>query len=126
MYNSQQPDGFVVLVVEDEYFIADEIEQALRAEGVEVLGPVAYVSEALSQIEAHRVDAVILDINLRGELAFAVADELAARSIPFVFATGYDPQVTPERHRAVPRWEKPYDIGSLIAYISELRSASRS
>lgn len=126
MDNSQQQDRFVVLVVEDEYFIAEEIAQALKAHGVEVLGPVADISDALSQIELRRVDAAILDINLRGELAFAVADELAARSIPFVFATGYDSQVTPERHKAVPRWEKPYDVGSLTQHIAGLKSARRS
>lgn len=121
MTNSQQQSDFLVLVVEDEYFIADEIAQALEAAGVGILGPVAELHEALRLIDVQRVDAVVLDINLRGELAFALADELSARSISFVFATGYDPLVIPERHRSVLRWEKPYDVQAISEHIANLR-----
>jgi len=119
--DNEQKDGFVVLVVEDEYFIANEISEALQEVGANILGPVGKLDEALRLIEAHRIDAVVLDINLRGELAFSVGDELAARGIPFVFATGYDPLIIPQRHRNVSRWEKPYDASTLSRYVIRLK-----
>lgn len=43
-------------------------------------------------------------------LAGLRADALQQRNVPFVFATGYDPEVIPERHRHVPLCEKPLDM----------------
>ncbi len=41
-------------------------------------------------------DGAILDIQLRGEKSYSVADAPGVRSIPFVFAIGYDPAMIPE------------------------------
>jgi CheY-like chemotaxis protein len=80
-----------VLLVEDELLVAMEMEEALRDLGCEVLGPAATVEEALrlAQSEAGRIDAAVLDINLAGRPSFPVADLLAGRGVPVVFATGY-------------------------------------
>src|ERR687884_246780 len=80
-----------VLVVEDEYFVADDIARMLKKAGAEVLGPVPTRDEALGLLRtAERVDAAVLDINLRGEMVYPVADALRERGVPFIFATGYD------------------------------------
>jgi CheY-like chemotaxis protein len=103
-----------VLVVEDEYFVADEMALALRALGAEIVGPVPTRDQALRIVEsAERIHAAILDINLRGESVFPVADILGERGIPFVFATGYDETAIPATYRDLPRWEKPFDPASL-------------
>jgi PAS domain S-box-containing protein len=83
--------GRRVLLVEDELLVAMEMEEALRDLGCEVLGPAATVEEALrlAQSEAGRIDAAVLDINLAGRPSFPVADLLAGRGVPVVFATGY-------------------------------------
>ena len=39
----------------------------------------------------------------------SAADALLARGVPFVFATGSDPQLIPDRYKGVTRFEKPYD-----------------
>lgn len=102
--------GCRVLVVEDEFFIADDLHLALVGCGAEVLGPVPSCEDALEIIAvAQPLDFAVLDINLSGELAFPVADALAAAGIPFVFATGYEQMIVPERFRQVRRWEKPFD-----------------
>lgn len=97
-----------VLLVEDEYFIAAELHTALASRGAEVVGPAATVTDALALIaEAGHLDGAVLDINLRGELAYEVADALLTRDIPFVFTTGYDEAVIPPRFLDVVRCEKP-------------------
>ncbi len=103
-----------VLVVEDEFFLADDMAEALRALGAEVVGPAPTRDLAMSLLAGERVDAAVLDINLRGETIFPVADALRARGVPFVFATGYDEAATPPAYRNVPRWEKPFDPEELV------------
>jgi CheY-like chemotaxis protein len=99
-----------ILVVEDEYFIADDMACALRELGAEVVGPVPTKEKALAVVALdEKLDAAVLDINLRDATAFAVADALNARGIPFVFSTGYASAHVPSEHRDVPRWEKPFD-----------------
>jgi len=102
--------GRWVLVVEDEYFLADDIVRGLEANGAKVIGPVGDVDDALDLIdEAECLDAAVLDLNLRGEMAYPVADVLLERGIPFVFATGYDNASIPARYHSVNRCEKPVD-----------------
>ena len=96
-----------VLVVEDEYFIADEIAGALERYGARVAGPAPDV-EAARRLLDGGVDCAVLDINLKGEMVFGFAEELEARGVPFVFATGYDQSAVPSEYQDVPRWEKPF------------------
>ena len=107
-----------VLIVEDEYFIADDLAQALEQQGVEVLGPEGDAGEALALIAREHVDRAVLDINLHGEMVFEVARELRSRGIPFVFATGYAANVVPHGLADVPRWEKPFDAIDLARWLS--------
>lgn len=103
-----------VLVVEDEYFIADDMAKALEKLGAEVVGPVPRRDKALMLLSSGEgIDAAVLDINLRGEEVFPVADALAERGIPFVFATGYDPSSVPVAYADVSRWEKPFNPDAL-------------
>jgi CheY-like chemotaxis protein len=113
--------GHRVLVVEDEYFIADDLARALAMLGATVLGPVPSEEEALALIEAPEPpELAILDLNLRGAASFALAQRLEERGIPFLFATGYERSSVPARFAAVPRWEKPYDPASLARAVAGL------
>lgn len=106
--------GCRVLVVEDEFFIADDLAVALAARGAEVVGPAPTGEAALAFLDGGgRIDLAVLDINLQGRLVFPVADLLAARAIPFLFATGYTAASVPARFQGVPRWEKPFDPAAL-------------
>jgi CheY-like chemotaxis protein len=96
-----------VLVVEDEYLVAMDMSAWLEAAGAYVVGPASNVNAALDVLERTELDCAILDVNLRGEMAYPVADALAARGIPFVFTTGYDARVMPPRFAGVKRCEKP-------------------
>ena len=102
-----------VLVVEDDYFIAQEVARHFADGGLEVVGPCNNVEEALAAIDEARPDAAVVDINLHGDMAYGVADALVARNIPFVFATGYDATMIPERFEDVPRCLKPVILDDL-------------
>lgn len=102
--------GCRILVAEDEYLIAFEVRDALISAGAEVLGPVPSVDDAAALLKREaKIDAAVLDINLRGDMVFAVADMLQERAIPLVFATGYDTESLPARFDGATRLKKPLE-----------------
>lgn len=107
-------EGLRLLVVEDEYFIAIDTAETLTAAGAVVIGPVANTEDALTLLaEGGAPDGGVLDLNLGGERTFAVADALAERGIPFVFATSYEKADMPPRHAGVPHCKKPIDAATV-------------
>jgi DNA-binding response OmpR family regulator len=108
--------GRRVLIVEDEYLLADDFRQILADHGAEVLGPVATLGEGLDIIESDdQIDSAVLDVQLRGEEVFAISAALKSRKIPFVFTTGFGEAKIPTEYWDVPRLEKPFELGALIA-----------
>ena len=90
--------GRRILVIEDEMMVAMLLKDILVDLGCTVLGPAARVEQALAMIEAAgALDAAVLDINLNGQKSYPVADALAARGVPFIFATGYSRHCRDER-----------------------------
>jgi CheY-like chemotaxis protein len=113
--------GRRLLVVEDDYLIATELSESLQTLGLEVVGPVPSVAEALERIEtAGKLDGAVLDINLGAQRVFPVADALAERAVPFVFLTGYDPGVIPQAHSAALCCQKPVDTSLLIRALTKV------
>jgi CheY-like chemotaxis protein len=90
--------GMRILVVEDEYLIADDICQMLDQAGATPLGPAPNVDAALAILKTEaRVDGALLDVNLQGQMAYRIADLLDERAVPYAFATGYERDVLPQR-----------------------------
>ncbi|MDA9434010.1 response regulator [Bradyrhizobium sp. CCBAU 51627] len=113
--------GRRVLVVEDEYFLADDISRVLRSVGADVAGPVGEVEDALRILHDGSVlDGAVLDVNLRSEMVFPIAQELRARHVPFVFTTGYDPVSIAPEFQDVLLWEKPIDVAAMIRGLGRL------
>jgi signal transduction histidine kinase len=123
--------GRLVLVAEDEPLVAMELVETLGALGCRVAGPAATVEEALrlAAAEAGRLSAAVLDVNLHGRAAFPVADLLAARGVPVVWATGYGelPPSGDDRVRAdgpAPSLlRKPLEAGDLAAALRRALAA---
>ena len=112
-------DGRSVLILEDEPVIGFALADMVETIGGRVCGTTFRVAEALELLERQACDAAILDVNIAGERSYPVADALAARGIPFIFATGYGDSEHPERFAKWPTVTKPYGI-------DEIRSALQS
>jgi DNA-binding response OmpR family regulator len=107
-----------ILVVEDEYFLAADLADVLRARGAEVIGPVGTFAEAMKAVESNWIDRAVLDVDLGGELSFPIAERLEAAGIPYVIATGFCAEALPERFRGKPRLEKPFRPEALAAMMA--------
>jgi CheY-like chemotaxis protein len=113
--------GRRVLVIEDEYFIADDMTRALASLGAEVIGPIGEIKEAQRILDAGtRIDGAVLDINIRSEMIFPLARTLRSRNVPFVFTTGYDKGSLGSEFDDVPVWEKPLDIPALVRSLADM------
>lgn len=107
--------GRKLLVVEDDYLIVEALTAALEDRGAEVAGAAGSIDNAIELVHTMpRIDGALLDVNLRGEMVFPVADALRRRGVPFVFTTGYDRSAIPERFRQVDCCEKPVEVGKLL------------
>jgi CheY-like chemotaxis protein len=118
--------GIRVLLVEDQMIVAMQIEDMLRAAGCEVVGPVDTVHAAITLAREKALDLAILDINLDGEKVYPAAEELQARGIPFIFATGYGESTLPEKWRDQPRLSKPFRREQLEQPLRSVAALSRA
>ena len=89
MTESSSLNGRKILVVEDEWLIAQHLSILLEDMGCEVVGPVATVDKAIEKIMAETIDCALLDANLNGTSSAPVVDALAAKNVPFIIITGY-------------------------------------
>jgi DNA-binding response OmpR family regulator len=106
--------GRRVLVIEDEYFLADDIVRALTALGARIVGPYGDLDEATGVLDRDvAIDAAIVDINLKDEMAFPLACTLRSRKVPLVFTSGYDRISIAPEFQDVRLWGKPLDIKAL-------------
>jgi PAS domain S-box-containing protein len=113
--------GRTVLVVEDDYYLANDTAAALRGAGADVLGPCPSEAATRALLEDEAPTHAVLDLNLGGGgPRFEIARLLKARGIPFVFLTGYDPDVIPEEMRDVVRLEKPLPFREIVEAVGQL------
>lgn len=116
--------GCRILVVEDEYMLADELEMELGDAGAVVIGPAGTVKDALAFIGSEqRLDGAVLDVSLRGDFIFPAADILIDQGVPFVFTTGYDTSIMPSRFQHVVRCEKPVNIRNITQALGRVIDA---
>jgi DNA-binding response OmpR family regulator len=112
---SERLRGRRILVVEDEFLIAEELRDALEAHGAVVVGPVAPVSAARAVVASGQgLDGATLDVTLGREKSHEVARALGRRGVPFVILSGYDETGLPEDLRTAPRCQKPFDIRKVL------------
>jgi CheY-like chemotaxis protein len=112
--------GRRILVVEDEMMVLMLIEDMLADLGCESVSTAATVDRALALMDGRTFDVAMLDVNLNGQNSYPVADALATRGIPFVFATGYGDHVTRARYPERPVLQKPFKFERLVETLSGL------
>ena len=102
-----------ILVVEDEPLISMMLEDFLDSLGHRVHATCESVGEAVKAVESGGFEFAILDVNLKGENVWPVAERLRDRKVPFVLATGGHVDPPPAEFASVPVIEKPYTIDRL-------------
>jgi DNA-binding response OmpR family regulator len=115
--------GMTVLVVEDDFIVAHDMQMMIEEQGARVLGPATSLAEALELVANEPPTMAVLDVNLGGELVFPLISELQTRKVPFVFATAYadEDRMFPEAARGAPRLAKPVLPNVLIAQLMRLK-----
>ena len=116
--------GRSILVVEDEMLVLMSIETSLGDLGCTATS-VGTVDDALTKLLDTSFDAAMLDVNLRGEKSYPVADALALRGIPFVFSTGYGHHDDRPDFADRPVLRKPYINDHLVAALSALMGPNK-
>jgi PAS domain S-box-containing protein len=114
--------GCRVLIVEDAVLLALELETGLSEAGATVIGPAYELEEAMALLN-QPIDAAVLDANLNGRSVTPVAEALAQRQVPFVFATGYGETGGAPGGFDAPVIRKPYDVTQVAAAVAELMAA---
>ncbi|WP_179222051.1 response regulator [Inquilinus limosus] len=97
-----------VLIVEDDAWLAAMLADIAASAGVEVVGPVSTLHDAVRIASSERLDAALLDIGLGRTEVYAAADVLEERDIPFAFVTGRTEAEIELLHRGRPVWSKPF------------------
>jgi DNA-binding response OmpR family regulator len=113
-------NGKSVLVVEDEFLLALQLEELLQSRGATVRGPYGRLEDALKAAEREDFDLAILDVNLSGTMVYPLAEHLLERGIPFLFITGYSLTNLPERFRGIRRLNKPCEPAQLAAALRDI------
>ena len=112
--------GLRVLLLDDETLVAMLLEDMLGDLGCEVTHSCARVAQAVEVLTAGaEVDVAILDVNVAGETSAPVAEILAERRTPFLFATGYGSSGTPEGWRDRPTLQKPFSFAEVEIRLRE-------
>lgn len=113
--------GRTVLIVEDDYYLASDTAAALMRAGANVLGPCPTEAAARAFLATQTPTHAVLDLNLGGgSPRFEIARLLKSWEIPFVFLTGYDPDVIPEDMKDVVRLQKPVDFRLVVETVGRL------
>lgn len=120
MTGSKRLGGLSVLIVEDDYFLAEDARHALESAGARVLGPFARIEEAEELVHSTRPDCALLDINLGSGPDFTVAKTLLEQDIPVVFVTGYDAAIIPSELSHVNCLQKPTTPNKIIGAVEQL------
>jgi len=113
--------GLRVLVVEDEMLVLMILEDMLADLGCESVTAAATVAQALALVETDTFDVAMLDMNLGGDRSYPVADALAARGVPFAFATGYGGH-TLDGYGERSMLKKPFQFDELVETLTGLLS----
>ena len=117
---AQRLRGRCVLIVEDEYFLADDLARGFTEEGINIVGPVSSLAQAMALVQEKSIDMAVLDIALDGDEVYDVVDALTERDVPVLFVTGYDREAIPSRYANVPLCQKPAGADEVIAALARI------
>ncbi len=115
-----------VIVVEDNFPIAESLKYLLVSAGFDVVGMTGDIATASSLVTSVAFDVALLDIDVHGETVAPVADAVRVRGKPVVFLSGYgDTEMLPPHLRELPRLEKPAESAGLFAALEAALATPR-
>ena len=120
---AEAPDltSLSVLVVEDEFYLAMDLQEEIERAGGRVVGPVGDVVAGKRALADGGIDCAMIDINLGTGPSFELADALREAEVPFLFLTGYDSAVVPDRFEDIERLLKPAPAAATLHAIARIR-----
>lgn len=119
-----KPPAKRVLLVEDDALIRMLVRDMLEELGFVVTSEAGTLEDAIASSREAGFDFAILDVDLHGKTTVPVADILAARGLPFLFASGHGRHGVPDAHRGAPLLQKPFHsdaLGRAIAAAAAMR-----
>lgn len=113
--------GARILVADDEFLIAMDVEATLLEAGAETVHACGTLAEAAEIATSGELDAAVLDIRLGHETTARVAGLLQQRGVPFVFYSGQPlPSHMQSRFFETSVVVKPVPPGVLVAAVLRL------
>jgi DNA-binding response OmpR family regulator len=111
--------GVRVLIVEDGWHVADALKVSLEKLGMLVAGPVATTEGARRLVNESTPDLALVDVNLKGEMAFGLIDWLHERGVRIIVISGYgDLPSSLEEFAAI--LHKPFTATALLATLQRV------
>jgi DNA-binding response OmpR family regulator len=118
-------EGRRIIVLEDNFLVAELIADTISMRGGTPVGPFTTVDSALDYLqEGGRADAALLDVNL-DRSSFEIAAWLKVLGIPFVFATGHASDIPSEFRDAI-LCCKPFTPAALLIAIRSALSSGEN
>jgi CheY-like chemotaxis protein len=119
------PDGFSLLLVEENMILALDVEDMLLRKGATRVDVVSTSEEALLVLEASRYDAAVLDLKLPQGNIIQLAARLAELGIPFAFCASHGERtLLPDPYAAAVLIHTPCNEAYLMAALARLLSPS--
>ncbi|WP_230533451.1 response regulator [Microvirga roseola] len=106
-----------ILILEDDPFIALDLQMILEGEGHEIVGVFDSINETYEHLEDD-FEYALLDIDVVGGKSFGIAAELAERNIPFAFVSASQPNDLPQSLRKALFIPKPFEETSIIRSVT--------
>ncbi|HVV40754.1 MAG TPA: response regulator [Nitrobacter sp.] len=114
-----RPSAGSVFLVEDEVMIRMMVADMLVDLGYRIVAEAGDIENAVKLARTATFDIAILDVNVNGKVISPVAEVIAARNRPFIFATGYGTQGLPPEFRDRPALQKPFQIETLASMVEQ-------
>jgi len=111
--------GVSIFLVEDEVMIRMMVADMLGELGYSIAAEAGDINEAMKLAQSIEFDLAILDVNVNGKVISPVAELIAARNRPFIFATGYGSSGLPAEYRDRPALQKPFQLETLGRLIDQ-------
>ncbi|MFQ6551064.1 HWE histidine kinase domain-containing protein [Aestuariibius insulae] len=113
--------GKTALIVEDNVVLAMDMVESITRLGAEKIETAGTIESGLELLDHHEFDFAVLDMNLRGEVAFDLALRLRKEGVPFIFVTGYGSRIdVPPELEEIQILTKPVDDGTLSRGLADI------